>query len=176
MKKLFLCFVFLFIWSGVKGQNNPTYFDTPKRMAKDTLLVASSRTVRDFYINTADDSLSGFYNDGTIDLAIIGSMVGENTATITIDAYGIVLKKYEITTVLVTGALDSSKTFIASYIDSTRIGTLSANDVLNVFAVDGLFTTFKMYDGIRFVYKTSVQDSVVAWSNIRNRFKWWDGR
>lgn len=170
MKKLFLCFIFLLLFTGVKGQNNPTYFDSPRRMARDTVGVVTRET-RDFYFNPGNNSSQEFYNGGTIDLHIQQYMFGAGEATLTIEAYGIIIRKYAQLGNPV--GLDSS---VTAYIDSSRIASFTVDSTLKVYPLDALFTTFKMYDGVRLVYKTSSNDSVEVWSGLRTRFKWWEGR
>ncbi len=170
MKKLFLCVCFLLLWTEVKGQNNPTYFDSPRRMSRDTVGVLT-RLTRDFYFNPGNKSTQEFYNGGTIDLHIQQYMFGAGTATLTIEAYGIIIRKYA--TKAKPAGDDSS---VTAYIDSSRIASFTVDSTLKVYALDGLFTTFKMFDGVRIVEKTSTADSVEVWSGLRTRFKWWDGR
>lgn len=170
MKKLFLCFIFLLIWTGVWGQNNPTYFDIPRKMVYDSTGVAN-RAVRDFYFNTGSDSTGKFYNGGTVDLNFSHIMTGTGTATLTVEAYGII----RVVSPKI-GNPVGADSVITAYIDSTRLASFTVDSTWRALAVDGLFTTFKMYDGIRVVWKSSTQDSVDVWSLLRTRFKWWEGR
>ncbi len=163
MKKLFLCICFLFISSEVWAQNQATYFDSPRRMTR-TFLDASRVTV-DYYINMGNKNTQTFYNDGTLDLHIQQIMIGQSTATLTIEAYGILRRNYA--TAAVPAGNDST---VTAYVDSTRVASFSIDNVVKIYAVDGLFTTFKMYDGIRLALKLTVQDSAYVFSGLRNRY------
>ncbi len=163
MKKLFLCFTFLLICSTVLAQNQATYFDSPRRMTRT--FIDASRVTVDYYINMGNDVDQEFYNDGTLDLHIQQFMVGQNTATLTIEAYGILVRDYA--TAAVPAGNDST---VTAYIDSTRIASFSIDEVVKIYAIDGLFTTFKMYDGIRLALKLTSQDSAYVFSGLRNRY------
>lgn len=170
MKKFFLFVVFI-LASGAFAQNNPTYFDLPKKMARDTVY-ANTRETRDFYFNPGNSATQWKFNEGTVDLHVMARMVGQNTATLKIDAYGIVRLNYEKKAQPV-----GADSMVTAYIDSCNIEAATTIDsTLNKFAIDQLFPTFKMYDGIRVVFTRASQDSVEVWSGLRSRFKWWEGR
>ena len=163
MKKLFLSFILLLIWTGVWGQNQATYFDSPRKMTRT--FIDATRVTVDYYINMGNNSSQEFYNDGTLDLHIQQIMIGQNTATLTIEAYGILRRKYA--TAAVPAGNDST---VTAYIDSTRVASFSIDNVVKIYALDGLFTTFKMYDGIRLALKLTTHDSAYVFSGLRNRY------
>jgi hypothetical protein len=156
MKKVFLMLVIAVpIWA-------QQFVEAPRYMVKDTLNV-TTRCVRDFYFNSANSAMSYSASAGSIDLDIYADVINQSAATdtMTVEIYGLKRKMVDASAIYPTVMVG----------DSMNVGTiaLSSTATFESYAIDVLYTSFEMFDGLRVVYKKggSDDDSLVVYSNVR---------
>lgn len=156
MKKVFLM---LMIAVPLLAQK---FVEAPGYMVKDTLNV-TTRCVRDFYFNSANSAMGYSATAGSIDLDIYADVINGTPATdtMTVELYGLKRKFLDATSIYPTLMVG----------DSINVGTvaLSSTATFESYAIDVLYSSFEMFDGVRVVYKKggSDDDSLVVYSNVR---------